>query len=89
MICFFMNTPRVTNISKPRRRTLKTIEPIPEPEAIALSKVYVLLIRAARQRKMTQTKAAENVEMGSVFFKDTTEISQSKNLVEVLPPTPG
>ncbi len=89
MICSFMKMPLVTNLLQTEEAILKTNKPIPDPEAIALSKVYALLIRAARQRKMTQTKAEENVEMRSVPISSAAETHQSRDFAKVPPPTTG
>ena len=65
---------------------MKTRESIPDPEAIALSKVYALLIRAARQRNVSQTQADKKAEMENVPIGNTAETPQSGDFASVLPP---
>ena len=62
---------------------MKTKEPIPDPETIALAKVYALLIRVARQHKMTSTQADAKAEMESVLVGNAVEAPQSRNLAKV------
>ena len=62
---------------------MKTKETIPDPEAIALAKVYALLIRVARQHKTTPTQANAKAEMESVLVGNAVEAPQSRNLANI------
>ncbi len=49
-----------------------------DPEAVALGKVYALLIRAARQRKARQKQAAGQAEMATPQSETTLETADSR-----------
>jgi hypothetical protein len=60
----------------------------PDPEAVALAKVYALLKRVAQQHRATQAQAEGDTEKESVQSGDETEAPQSGNPAHVQPLTP-
>lgn len=61
---------------------MKVKDLLSDPEAVALSKVYALLIQVARQRKAIQIETSEAVEIENA--KGTAmELPQSKDLASI------
>ena len=65
---------------------MKTRESISDPEAIALSKVYAFLKRAARQRNVSQSQEDKKAELEGVPIEYTAETPQSGDFASVPSP---